>query len=95
MMQKALELLRKFPLLIKVNIPARMMEYAFKESINRIKSFLGFICHVVKLGVDIEYFGEFDEYNIIDLTYGPIFIVVEDKKLFWPVLSLEDKVQKS
>jgi len=92
--KKALELLRKFPLLIKVNIPARMMEYAFKESINRIKSFLGFICHVVKLGVDIEYFGEFDEYNIIDLTYGPIFIVVEDKKLFWPVLSLEDKVQK-
>lgn len=91
--KKALQLLDEFPLLVKVEIEAKMRGYAHKEGINRVKSFLGFIVHINKIGVRNEYFGDFDKYNIIDLSYGPVFII-KNRNISWPLMGIEDKVKQ-
>lgn len=88
----ALKLMEKFPLVLKIDIRARMRGYAHKEGINRVKSFLGYIAHMDKYQTTSEYFGDFDEYNIINLNYGP-FIIIKDKMIDWPIFGLEDKIQ--
>lgn len=90
--KNALKLMEKFPLVLKIDIRAQMRGYAHKEGINRVKSFLGYIAHVDKYQTTSEYFGVFDEYNIINLNYGP-FIIIKDKMINWPIFGLEDKIQ--
>ncbi len=88
--KKALKVMKDFPLLLKADIKTKMRGYAHKEVINRVKSFLGYIVHMDKYLASSEYFGDFDEYNIINLNYGPI-LIIKDKMIKWPISGLEDK----
>ncbi|AUB56033.1 hypothetical protein [Methanobacterium subterraneum] len=90
--EKALKVMEDFPLLLKADIQARMRGYAHNEIIKRIKSFLGYIVYMDKYLASSEYFGDFDEYNIINLNYGPV-LIIKDKMINWPILGLEDKLK--
>ncbi len=69
--------------LIRIDVDARNLAYAQDEATLRIKSYLGYVSCINEIWRVKEYFGVFDEFNLNNIDYSTILIII-DKKIFWP-----------